>query len=148
MSKILKVKIKREPILGGGTHYVYPPEYNAKKIQVLCYESMGEEDKVKARGDYEYCIGVVKDEDAPAFLKSNDIVEINETKAKIDGKKWRPQTERIIDEKEVLRICAKAVSGESLTQKEKDALNPDKAEIGVNKSKSFSDLLDEYKTKL
>ena len=30
MAKILKIKVKREPIPSGGTHYVYPKEYDPK----------------------------------------------------------------------------------------------------------------------
>jgi len=65
MAKTLLVKAG---VVDGGdkTSYTYPPEYDAKKIQVLCYEK-GEERKTRDDG-YQFLIGVVKDGDAVAFL--------------------------------------------------------------------------------
>jgi len=144
MAKILKVKIKRDQT-PAGTHYTYPLEYDAKKIQVLCYESTGELEVVQNRGNKnEYCIGVVKDEHASQFLKSKDIIEITQKNANVLGRKWRPQREKIIDQEKVMMILAKIGQGKGLTQIEKDALNPDKAEAGINKSVLFDDLLNEH----
>jgi hypothetical protein len=142
MSKILKVKIKRDH-KPTGTHYTYPPEYDASKIQVLTYESMGDFYGVVERGDKdEFCIGVVKDEDVPSFLLSPDIVEIVTNEAKILGRKWRPQKEIISDDKVIITILAKLAKGEELSQKEKDAIDPNNLEYGINKSQLFDDLLD------
>jgi len=140
MAKILEVRIQRNQ-LSGRTDYVYPPGYDAKKIQVLCYEDK-DETLLRNNGD-QYCIGVVSDADALQFLASSDITEINRGNAIVKGRRWRPQVNKIADEKKILMIIAKYVRGEVLTQQEKNALDPDSPEVGINKSKLFDDLLDE-----
>lgn len=149
MSKILLVKAKRSRNPGGGTHYTYPPEYSAQQIQVLCYESVGENEIVSGRDNstnpHEYLIGVVSDADAPHFLKSSDIREINQADANEKGRRWRPQIEQINDQTKVISILAKAVRGtQMLTSEEEQAINPDNPAIGISKSKLFDDLLAEY----
>lgn len=147
--KIVKIKVKRE-VEGGTTHYVYPPEYDAKKIQVLCYESVGDVDTVVARdsidskNSYEYLIGVVSDKDFVQFSKSKDVEEVDYATACVHGRKWRPQVEKILDNNKVLSILSKAARGEVLTQADKDVLDPNKPDRGVNKSKLFDDLLSEH----
>ena len=141
--KMLKVGVIRSKISGGGTHYTYPLEYQAQKIQILGYESGDESNDIATRGDKdEYCIGVVKDVDAPQFLKSPDITEITRDDAILLGNKWRKQTETITDQNKVISIIAKKMRNEALSQKEIDALDPNKAETGINKSKSFTEMLD------
>jgi len=140
MSKILQIRIKRDSF-PGSTKYTYPAQYDAKKIQVLCYEDGAE---TLSRNDgYQYCIGVVSDTDAPQFLVSTDIVEITRLNAIIKGRRWRPQINKITDDGEVTRIIIKKMNNETLTQREINALNPDNAEKGINKSRLFDDLLDE-----
>lgn len=143
MAKILKILIDRES-KNGGTHYTYPPEYNAKHIQILAYESSYEEDNVKSRGNKdEYVIGVVSDEHVPTFLKNDNISEISVEEANKLGNRWTRQIEKISDEKKVLSILAKNLRGEELTQEDKDAIDPHKEAIGINKTKAFSDSLKE-----
>ena len=148
MSIILLVKAKRSRNSGGGTHYTYPPEYDAQKIQVLCYESSGENSIVSARDNsaqpYEFLIGVVSDEDSIQFLKSHDIREIHQVEANEKGRRWRPQVERVIDQGKVMMILAKHARGEELTQEELDVIDPEKSNLGINKSQLFDDLLLEH----
>ncbi len=147
MSKILKIKIGRNQT-GSGTSYIYPPEYDSSKINVLSYESIVKEneDIIKVRGNKEeYIIGVVKDVDAPGFLVSADIVELNQTEAETTGNLWRPQVTKIEDRDKVIQILAKVALNQDLTQTEKDAINPDKEEPGIGKSRSFAAMLSEAK---
>lgn len=147
--KILKVKARREQT-SRGTHYTYPPEYDARKIQVLCYESSLPEnyDKVVVRGNKdEFLIGVVDDVDASVFLTSPDIKEITKTEAMSLGEQWTKQAQKVTDEKKVLLIVAKAARGEQLTQEDKKALDPADPEQGVNLSRSFTDVLNELEQK-
>ena len=143
MSKILKVKVGREMTPGKGTHYVYPPEYDPQKIEVLCYESVGEEKKVKDRGNrgYEYLIGVVKNEDSVGFLKSRDIIEVDENKASVLGRVWRPHVERITDTNRVLLILSKVARNEPLTEEDRKSIDPEESTPGIVKSKIFDELL-------
>lgn len=145
MAKILKVKIKREQT-SASTHYTYPPEYDAQKIQVMVYESMMPENLqvVKDRGNKdEYLIGVVKDEDATQFLASKDIVEINYNVALNQGNQWTKQVLKMTDPEKVALICQKIANNEALTAEEKNALDADNPEPGVTKSRSFQQGLDE-----
>lgn len=143
--KILKVKIKRTQT-EKGTHYDYPDEYDASKILVLCYESHLKEnyDAVVARGNKdEFLIGAVQDEDAPAFVKSPDIVEITQTEAEQLGGQWTRQVEKIIDQGRVIAVCKKILAGTPLTQEDKDAIDPDKPAFGINRTKPFAETLSE-----
>ncbi len=145
MKKILKVKIKRT-VGGGKTHYDYPPEYDVSKISVLRYESQDPDgmSDVKGRGDKdEYCIGVVNEADVPAFLISKDIEEITSDVAKALGPKWYTQVDKISDPNKILAIVAKQARGEVLTQEEKDALDPDNPESGINKTPTWDEIIDE-----
>ena len=148
MAVTLMIRAKRSKISGGGTHYEYPPEYDSQKIQVLCYESVGENDKVTLRDKgtkpHEFLIGVVSDEDAPGFLKSPDINVIGQASAIEKGRRWRPQVEKILDQNKVLMVLAKVARGEVLTKGDKDAINPDNTANGINKSQKFDDLLAEH----
>lgn len=143
--KVLKVHIKRDRN-DARTHYEYPPEYDAQKIQVMCYESSLPEnfDKVVERGDTdEYCIGVVKDEDAPQFLASPDIEEIDTDMALELGESWTRPVERITDQKTVTQVMAKMRAGVRLTQAEENAVDPDNPAPGVVRSRSFRQALSE-----
>lgn len=145
MSKILLIRAKRSQMPGGVTHYEYPPEYDAMKIQVLCYESVGENTTVTARDSvphpHEFLIGVVSDTNAEQFLKSPDIREIHQTEANEKGRRWRPQVDKITDQGKVMGILAKHARGEELSQDELDAINPEHSTPGLNKSQSFDELL-------
>jgi len=152
MPKLIKVRIKRNQT-GGTTRYTYPTEYNAHKINVICYESIlaGGYDKVRNREDehgkknnHEYCIGVVSDIDAPQFLASPDIVEI--TRAEADeffGEELDKKVEKVTDQNAVLSIAAKALRGETLTDEDKKAIDPSDSTPGVGQSRSYNDALKE-----
>lgn len=145
MVKYFKINIQRSHPEEGRTHYTYPKEYDPKKIQVLAYESTECEDDVKERGDTEeYLIGAVADTDAEIFSKIGE--ELNEAEINTLGDKWTKQVEKITDQEAVLKICAKAALGETLTDDEKAAINPDSETKGINKSKSFSAGLADIKT--
>ena len=143
MSKILRVKAMLT-VSGVNTHYNYPPEYDAEKIKVLCYEHVGDKAAIVARGQtFEWLIGVVSDEDAPNFLKSDNITEMTQQQAIVSGRKWRPQVEVITDQGRVLSILAKSVRGETLTQEDIDGIDPENVAKGIRKSQLFDDLLQE-----
>lgn len=146
MTKIIKVKVRHESKPGGVTHYVYPPEYDANLIEVTCYEFASMGINSGDRSD-EYCIGVVSDKNAPEFLKSDDIIEMSDADARIDGRKWRPQNERITDPDRVIMICKKAAAGTALTNDDKDAIDPDKSVAGIEKTISYDAILDRSKEK-
>jgi len=152
MAKILKIKIKRTQT-AGGTHYDYPPEYDSQKIQVLTYETSNP-DNIQAvvdRGNKdEYLIGIVKDADAPQFLASADVEEIDYNTALNLGNRWTKRVLKITDLEGVARICQKIADKANVNKKvsavliagELDVLDADNPEPGIMKSKSFQERLD------
>lgn len=159
--KTLKMRIKREA-QDGRTHYEYPvPYYDAHKVVFgPIYEGSIDTYAAEAQGRNakdEFIIVGVADADAPQFLDANgkddgtgfiwSCVEVNDAEAEADGGKWMPQGEKIVDQNKVMSILAKIGRGEELTKQEKDALDPDKDEPGINKTKSFKDAHKEHKQK-
>lgn len=139
--KILQIKAILTST-GGGVHYNYPKEYDAQKITVLCYEHVGDKNAIVDRGNVdEYLIGVVSDEDAVQFLKSDMITELTQINAIEKGRRWRPQVDKIVDVTAVLLTLAKSARNEQLTQEELNVITPEKAVAGINKSELFDDLL-------
>lgn len=141
--KILRVKVEREPILGG-THYVYPPEYDPGKISVIAYETSNPDniDTVKARGNYEYLIGVVENGDAPGFLLSTDIDELTQGEAETAGATWIKEAIKINDEVRVVEILEKVRNSETLTAEEQKSIDPsDKTVSGLVYGTTFAERL-------
>jgi hypothetical protein len=143
--KYLRVTIKREANPKGGTHYVYPPEYDAHKVRFgPSYETFNPSKiaAVKARPqNTEDCVIAVDDVDEAAFLASPDIVSITEADFIAEGDdNDAPQREHIEDEQEVLRILDKVRKGTPLSPVDLDAIDGDKPnQKGVGKSKKFSE---------
>lgn len=143
--KIVKVKATRQRI-SGKTHYTYPPEYDAKKIKVLAYETQSEAGRtdVGSRGDTdEYLIGVVKDEDLNLFLASDDIEEIDRAQAVTLGNKWKPVKKYISDKDSVINVLDKVARKQQLTAEDEKIINADDDAPGINKTRSIDSLLDE-----
>lgn len=159
--KLIKMRIRRDNT-GGNTHYEYPvPYYDAYKIVFgPIYESGLSEncpDILTRDEDDEFIVIGVKDEDLTQFLGCNNVVdagsghvwtavELTPAEAIVLGNIWTKQIEKITDQDVVTKILAKIGRSEELTQQEKDALNPDNAEPGINKTKSFEEDLNAYLT--
>ena len=144
--KFIKMKISRDRT-SERTSYTYPKEYAPSRVSFgPVYESFLPENfqTVIARGDVdEFILIGVSDEDAPNFLANPDAQELTYGEAEVLGNAWTRQVEKIVDLNKVLVLVARAVLGKTLTQKEKDALDPDSPESGINKSRSFKDSLDD-----
>lgn len=141
--KILRVKVGRQNILNG-THYVYPPEYDAQKITVVAYETSNPDNiqAVKDRGGYEYLIGVVRDGDASAFLASSDIAEMTPGGAESAATAWIRATDKINDPARVIEILAKVRNSESLTLEDQKAIDPEDSSVaGVVRGRTFTERL-------
>lgn len=142
--KILKIKIQRDQT-SEKTHYTYPDEYDASKIQIICYETTNIDNitAVKNRGnDYEYCVGVVKDEDVGIFLESSDIEEIDYDTSILTCDSWVKKHKIIKDPKKVASITVKMLNNETITEEEKKIIDPNNETIGINLTKSFKQKLD------
>ena len=145
--KLIKLKISRDQN-AIRTHYSYPKEYDASKVRFgPFYESSLEENltRITARGNIdEFILFGVLDKDAPSFLANPDAQELSYDDALVLGNAWTKQIERVTNPAKVLSLVAKAVRGETLGQVEKAALDPNSQESGINKSKAFKDMLDEF----
>ncbi|RPI56420.1 MAG: hypothetical protein EHM49_00060 [Deltaproteobacteria bacterium] len=144
--KLIKMSIGRNRT-PEKTSYVYPKEYDARKVRFgPVYESSLKKnfDKVVARGDRDESILIgVDDADAVQFLANPTAQEVPYDDALALGDDWTEQVERITDSAKVIAISAKVARGESLSKKEKEALDPESKEPGITKSRSFKEVLDE-----
>ena len=151
--KLLKIKVnidRRE----GSTHYTYPqPHYDMLRIVFgPIYEGGRIENlpDIWARGSkessYEYIlVGVENNLRVQDALQNPDIEEILDADCLVLGNKWMGQEEKISDSNKVTLILAKSARGETLTQDEINALDPNHKELGINKTASFEETLEKYK---
>lgn len=124
-AKIKKSRGKEE------TKFEYPKAWDSNKIHVVAYE-----DNPESMGEVEeYCVGVVTSETWEEIKKDPDIAKVTAAKANEDGEKWRPQKIRVIDRDAA--IIALAVPEANRTIEHKNILNPDKPDIGVNRTEKF-----------
>ena len=150
--KFLKLSIRRRKI-ENKTQYDYPtPHYEAAKAKILVYEGGLEVNAQVARDrgkDDELVLVGVDDGDLAQFLKADryekdgftyGAEEIDLDAMKSIGDIYTGQAIKITDENKVMQICAKAALGETLTQEDKDALDPTKSDVsGIIKTEKFSD---------
>lgn len=135
--KILKVKMDvTQTENKNQTSYKYPVEYDAtKNVGFLIYGTGSE---------LNYCITCVKDIDSNSWLESKNITEISNEQALEFGNAHTKQIEQIIDKQKVISILAnQALTGNELSQLDKDTLNPGSSEIGINITKPWSEYLNE-----
>jgi hypothetical protein len=151
--KYLKVKIARSNIPGGGTHYEYPPEYEATQVKFgPTYETSNPANvnAVKARpSKHEECFIAVDDADAVGFLASADITEITEAQfISLSETNSPPVAEQIVDQQAVLSVLDKVKKNLPLNQKDRDIIDGDNVEPGIRKGKSFNTRWSERKAEL
>ena len=81
--KYYKIKVKREPNVGGGTRYIYPAGFHDLKYFSINYESIGEPANVEKRKDmgYEYVVVAVSDDE---IVNIPDAEEIDEVKTDLN----------------------------------------------------------------
>lgn len=135
MSKIIKARIKK--VRSQGTRFTHPKGWESGKISVLAYEDTGEKGQVT-----EHCIGIVQDEDLAELVLDPDIWEIDITEANECGRAWKERNV-IINDPEIVIEAIQTIqvdidATDKLTQQQKDALNPDKIELGIMTSRLFS----------
>jgi hypothetical protein len=106
----------------------------AGKITLVAYESISDITKP-------YCIGIVKDEDLAEFIQEPNIKEITQVDAETLGALWRPQEKIATDPDKLMDILDKVHNSLELTQSEKDAINPDNIEPGINNGPTFAEIL-------
>ena len=134
--KAFEVRLKKDRSTPHECHFEWPEWWGevCAQIDVVAYEDS------HTRGFVEEGAVCVCDDDVwSTILNKNDarVVELDEVEANAKGRAWRPQVERITDEKAVLSILAKQARGEDLTKADRDALDPDSETSGVNRAHPF-----------
>ena len=88
--KYYKVKVKREPLKGGGTHYVYPEGFKELRYFRITYESAGDPETVEKRKDmaYEFVLISTPDDEVVDIPDSEEVLEVA---AKVLKDKWTPK---------------------------------------------------------
>lgn len=147
--RLLKIKIGRERV-NNATKYTYPqPHYDMLSIIFgPIYEGGRTENcpeiwarATKDKGDEFILVGVTDNLQLVEALKNPNIKEALRTDFIIEGHKWMGQEEKITDQRKVTLILAKIGRGEVLTITDKNALDPNHPEIGINKTKTFEERL-------
>lgn len=127
--RIIKCKI-RKTRTKERTTFKYPTVWRSNRVNVVAYEA------AENLGDVsEYCVGVVEEEDLPGFLESEDIEEITIEEANTLGRAWKPQRISVSDADVAILALRKPTGKRS--EKEKEALDPDKDEPGINRTPLF-----------
>jgi hypothetical protein len=144
---LFKIKIKRER-QGTSTHYEYPASYDASKVVFgPVYEP-----NVRGQGrPDQLCLVGVREQDAAAFGTGHgqthgdhvfEVTEVSYDEALGFGNAWIKVYDRVVDQNKVTMILAKQARGVTLSAEELSALDPASSETGINRSKSFKEMLD------
>ena len=115
------------------TEFVWPKWWNelAEKVDVVAYEDEGK----ASEGAICVC-----DDDTWALIdaKHSQFITLRTAEeANTKGRKWRPQVEKIVDDKAVLSVLAKAARGEPLSLTDRQVIDPGSSTRGVNKTPAF-----------
>ena len=156
--KLLKMRIRRNK-KEGRTHYDYPtPYYDAMKVIFgPIYEGglneIVQSDIVPRNANDEFILIGINNNDFNEFMKADgfekdgfkyEVKEVNRIKTLKMGNKWTKQVEKITDQNKVLGVLAKVARKEKLTEEEENAIDPEKEEVGINKTASFEKSLDKF----
>ena len=87
----------------------------------------------------------IPDDKALATLPAN-VTEVTKAEALVIAQKYDPSVETITNEAVAQRLAIKASLGQTFTQKELDAIDPTKSELGFGMSENFEKII-EKKTK-
>lgn len=139
MSKIIKAKVYYKKLEGRTTYSGgYPIGLTDSKTRWLSEGDITEKGEDE-KGTYVNKIAIVDDDTlANIAIETGQCYEITEEEADIFGKKFSKTDKEYIDnEKEVIKICAKIIANEELTQQEKNAIDSNSDESGVLKPIAF-----------
>ena len=93
----------------------------------------------------EFLIGAVQDVDLAQFISSPEIVEIQRSEAEtFFGEDIDLSIVKILRPDEVMEVLMKQARGESLSQKEKESIDPDKSTRLVARTKTLRQRLDDF----
>lgn len=140
--KIIKAKIYYTKDKKG-THYSggYPKTWEAEKIPFILY---GDTDVDTNGKNIQWVFTIVPEDIYDKMIQDEQCQFCSKEESLAMGDKYYSTREKITDNEKILKILAKTAREEILTEDEKNALNPDHPESGVNKSKSFEDICNEY----
>jgi len=145
--KLIKAKIEVTHPDTGSTEYVgYPAVWLSNKGRISAVLDDNRQDETVENGKfYKYLHAIVPDDLYDEFIADTNIFSapvLAEVREKTDRN--NPRTEVWNDERKVKTILVKQARGETLTQVERNALDPNHPETGVSMSKDFIDLCGDY----
>jgi len=103
----------------------------APRVDVVAYQ----DDGLETEGAICVCDNSTWDEIAAHNDKA--IAELDEATANAKGRVWRPQIEKITDERAVIGVVAKSVRGEKLSKDDLAVIDPEDSTPGIAKSPLF-----------
>ena len=140
--KYLKIKVTKE-IVGGQTTYTYPNWYDAKKVNILMYETSFGKGKVNSEGrgnNDEFIHCVVEDIYGETINTEVDVEDMLRADFIADADVIYETTEKITSPDKVMSILGKQARGETLTQEDNDALDPQNKDVaGIVISQTFGE---------
>ena len=93
--KYYKIKVKREPIIGGGLKYVYPDDFHKKKkYYSIQYQHTGEPEEVAKHIDWEYVL--IETTDTEKFDDVPESTAVTKTEADELKRKWTPKKPEVV----------------------------------------------------
>lgn len=149
----ITVQVNREE---GRTHYTYPqPDYDKLKIvfgpiyeggmDKNCEEIWNRPGNTKDNHDEYILVGVLDNGKIEEVLQNLVFEEITEQECLDCGNRWTGVSQTITDQDKIIQILVKFARKELLTVQEENALNPENPELGINRSKTFQESLEEAK---
>ena len=144
--RLLKVLIKRGDIGKDEDMMVYPARYNAVEVDRMGHyatainpANVSLSGEIGRGGIEEYCIIALPDTLAVEYAQDPDMAIIDSTEADTLMESWRlangAPEETIKEPARITAIRAKLDAGLSLSQSDLDALDPEKSEGGINKTR-------------
>jgi hypothetical protein len=148
--KVLKAKIYVDRSQGNTT-YTYPQEWldNKEKFPSILYPADRTDDATDVGGTYQFVYPIMDDATADALLAKYPDSFFSTSLAEVSAyaEKHAPQTTVINNQTKVLTLIAKTVIGQTLTQLEKDALDPTKSVDGVITTPPWTDQITQHGAK-
>lgn len=142
--KIIKAKVYIDQDTGS-TVYHYPDIWlkNKESIPAILYPQDRSDQGTDERGKFQIIYPVVPDDLATELLKLPEFSPANQKELEQYSLKHQPIKEVITDQSTVIKATLKLAKGQSLAQKEIDALDPDSPEPGIVKTKAWHVFVEE-----
>ena len=149
--KIIKAKVYIEQTNSVTRYTEYPTGWleNKSSIPDILYPQDRTDHGTDEKGLFQILYAVVEDDAYEVIIQSPLTSVPTREEIETYQAKHRAVREVVKNEDNVIKILAKTARGIELNQKEKDVLDPEKSEEGINKSRTFLDTAEnDYKAQI